>query len=222
MNAVEALDDTGWSTSAELIAEDPRLRLDAPSDERRLRKKPARPGSFAFTLFPMKPAKEVEFEVLGKESATNLSKDDPWVALIAKLMDTAFVIPGTRIRFGLDPLIGLLPGLGDTASAMISGALIFQSARHGLPKVVLARMALNVLVNASVGAIPVLGDFFSVWFRSNALNYALLQKHAGTGRPSTRPDWIFVGALLAVLIAGLGLLFFGAAMLVGAMFRGHR
>lgn len=122
--------------------------------------------------------------------------DDPFIALISQLLDSAFTIPGTKIRFGFDPLIGLIPGIGDTATAVTSLLLIWKSARHGLPRIVLARMALNVLINAALGAIPVVGDAFSIFFRSNTLNYELFRKHAGTRGTSTRPDWLFVGALL--------------------------
>src|SRR3954469_13104411 len=122
--------------------------------------------------------------------------DDPFLALMSRLLDNAFVIPGTKIRFGFDPLIGLIPGIGDTATALTSLLLIWKSAQHGLPRIVLARMALNVLINAALGAIPGIGDMFSVFFRSNALNYELFRKHAGTRSASTRPDWLFVGALI--------------------------
>ena len=71
---------------------------------------------------------------------------DPFLAFVARLMDTAFTIPGTNIRFGLDPVIGLIPGIGDCVATLISTLLILQSARYRLPKIVLTRMALNVLL----------------------------------------------------------------------------
>ena len=136
--------------------------------------------------------------------------EDPFLALMAKLLDTAFVIPGTKIRFGFDPLIGLIPGIGDTATALTSLLLIWKSAQHGLPRIVLARMALNVLINAALGAIPGIGDLFSVFFRSNALNYELFRKHAFTSGASTRPDWFFVGALLFGTVLALVTVFIAA------------
>ena len=111
-------------------------------------------------------------------------------------MDEAFVIPGTNIRFGLDPVIGLLPGLGGTASAMVSLALIAMSARLRVPKVVLARMAANVVINAGLDALPVVGDVLTIFFRSNTRNHELLRKHAGTAQPASRGDWLFLYALL--------------------------
>src|SRR5215203_2338041 len=89
--------------------------------------------------------------------------DDPFIALVSRLMDSAFVIPGTKIRFGLDPLIGLWPGIGDGASALTSIVLLLKSARYGVPRIVLARMALNVVLNGTVGALPIVGDAFSFW-----------------------------------------------------------
>jgi hypothetical protein len=153
-------------------------------------------------------AREIEVEIIppgGKvppprasaEPGQAAGVDDPFLALMSQLLDSAFTIPGTKIRFGFDPLIGLIPfGVGDTAAALTSLLLIWKSARHGLPRIVLARMALNVLINAAIGGIPILGDLFSVFFRSNAMNYDLFRKHAGTRSVSTRPDWLFVSALI--------------------------
>jgi hypothetical protein len=129
--------------------------------------------------------------------------DDPFIALVARLMDNAFTIPGTRLRFGLDPIIGLVAGYGDAATALTSLLLLWRSARYDVPKIVLAQMALNIVLNSTVGAIPLAGDAFSFWFKSNDRNYALLQKHAGTGA-STRSSWLFVllllGGVAAVLV----------------------
>ena len=165
-----------------------------------------------------KPAREVEFEVLGKEQPELDSKDDPFIALIAQLMDSAFVIPGTKIRFGLDPIIGLIPALGATATSFVSLAMIALSARRGVPKVVLARMAANVLINAAIDSVPLLGDVGSIFFRSNARNYELLRKHAGAARTSTKGDWIFLGALLAGVLAIIGLMLVGSFVLLRALF----
>jgi hypothetical protein len=157
---------------------------------------------------------EVEFEVVGKETPRG-AKDgpgptvDPFIALMARLMDDIFVIPGTGIRFGLDPLIGLLPAFGATASAAVSLVLIALSARRGVPKIVLARMATNVLINTALDSVPVVGDALSIFYRSNARNYELLQKHAGTARTSTRGDWVFLGALLLAVVAVVALMIIG-------------
>ena len=155
-----------------------------------------------------KPAKEVEFEVLGKDAPKN---QDPFIALVTRLMDEMFVIPGTKIRFGLDPLIGLIPGIGASASAVVSLVLIALCSRKGVPRIVLGRMGVNVLINAALDAVPVVGDALSVFYRSNSKNYELLQKHAGTAKHSTRGDWMF----LLVLFGGISLILI--MMVVGAI-----
>jgi hypothetical protein len=114
-------------------------------------------------------------------------------------MDNLLRLPGTNLRFGLDPLIGLLPGLGDTSSAIISAFALVAAARRGVPKIFLVRMALNILINEAVGIIPVVGDAFSFWFKSNARNYELLKRQTATPRRSTKSDWIFVWLVLAAL-----------------------
>ena len=126
--------------------------------------------------------------------------DEDALAGLARLMDDAFVIPGTNIRFGLDPLIGLIPGFGDMIGALISSALLLHGARIGVPKIVLMRMAVNVFINAAIGAIPVAGDVFSVAFKSNVRNLALLQRHRGLGRKSNATDWLIVVGLIAGLL----------------------
>lgn len=146
-------------------------------------------------------AREIEIDEVLPKGARISAKDDPLIAFLARLMDDQFVIPGTTIRFGLDPLLGLLPGWGDSATSLVSALLILKSARAGVPKIVIARMALNVLLNAAIGAIPGLGDAFSFWFKSNAKNYALHQKHAGTARPPAFRDRLFVALILGGLIA---------------------
>jgi hypothetical protein len=170
-----------------------------------------------------KPAREVEFEVLGKEQPRGFGgtpNDDPFIALIARLMDDIFIIPGTNIRFGLDPIIGLLPALGATASSFVSLFLIAMSARRGVPKIVLTRMAANVLINAAIDSVPIIGDVGSIFFRSNTRNYDLLRKHAGAPRVSTRSDWLFVGALFLGVLLVIGLMIAGSVALLRLMLQG--
>jgi hypothetical protein len=114
------------------------------------------------------------------------------------------------MRVGIDPLIGLIPGIGDTGAAMVSALALIQAARQGVPKIILGRMSVNILLNELIGIVPVFGDVFSFWFKSNARNHELIKQHArsgGFGRKATRGDWMFVcGVLLAlVLIVGTGL-----------------
>jgi hypothetical protein len=171
------------------------------------------------------PAREVEFEVLGKDAprgAKGTAGDDPFIALIARLMDDMFVIPGTKIRFGLDPLIGLLPVLGASASSLVSLVLIALSARRGVPKVILARMAVNVLANAAIDSVPLVGDVLSVFYRSNNRNYELLRKHVGVSRASTAGDWLFLAALFAGVLVVISLMIAGSIMFWRLMFPAAR
>ena len=100
---------------------------------------------------------------------------DPWLERLEFWLDRAFRIPGTDIRFGLDAILGLVPGVGDTASAAISAALIVAGWRMGVRRRVLAEMAWNVAVDWLIGSIPILGDVFDVAHRANTKNLRLLR-----------------------------------------------
>ena len=141
--------------------------------------------------------KTIEVEVLPPEKKAGKNEEvDSILGLVTRIMDTIFRVPGTKFRFGVNPLIGFIPVIGDQIDAAISTAVLFRSVRYRLPKIVLARMALNVLLNALFQGIPVVGDLFTFFFKANRQNYELLRKHAGTGKPVTRGDWIFVGAII--------------------------
>jgi Domain of unknown function (DUF4112) len=96
---------------------------------------------------------------------------------LAKLMDGAFVIPGTNIRMGLDGIIGLVPVAGDMISGLISTYMIWEARQLGAPRWLIARMVANTLLDTTIGAIPLLGDAFDVMFRANMKNMALLRRH---------------------------------------------
>ena len=128
---------------------------------------------------------------------------------LAELLDQRFTIPGTSIRIGLDPIIGLIPGVGDTLANLAGSAILLVGAQFRLPKVVLLRMALNVALNTLIGAIPVGGDLFSIWFRSNVRNARLLERYATRhGEKAAPADWLFV----ITVIAGLLLLLVGVVV----------
>lgn len=107
------------------------------------------------------------------------------VQRIARLMDSSMSIPGTPIRFGLDSALGLIPGIGDIGTAAISGWIMLQAHQSGLPKRRLARMAANIAVDLTIGAIPLLGDLFDVYWKSNLRNARLLEEHLKTKIEST-------------------------------------
>ena len=145
-----------------------------------------------------------EWEILPPEDqsrsqrrSASLESRFRWLALI---MDDFLRVPGTKFRFGLDPIIGLLPGIGDVTSAIVSAIAFVHAARSGVPKILLARMAMNILINELVGIIPGLGDAFSFWFKSNVRNYELLRGYSAAPARSRRGDWIFVIAVLTLLL----------------------
>jgi len=118
----------------------------------------------------------------------------------ARIFDSAFRIPGTGITFGLDPIIGLIPGIGDLSSPIFSLFIIWHAAKLRVPKVVIARMVLNALIDSGVGAIPVLGDLFDFAWKASAWNLALLERHAMPDTPARRGDYLFVIACIAAVI----------------------
>lgn len=130
------------------------------------------------------------------------------VAALAKLMDNQFAIPGTNIRFGLDSIIGLIPGAGDIAGLGISGYMLLIMARNGASGFVMARMVLNVLIDTLFGSIPILGDIFDMAFKSNIKNLRLMQQHYQEGR-HRGSAWKIVLPVMLVLIIVIGAIVYG-------------
>jgi Domain of unknown function (DUF4112) len=119
---------------------------------------------------------------------------------LSKLLDSAIVIPGTKQRIGLDPILGLIPGGGDTVSAALSGYIIIEAARMGLPREALLQMVLNLAIDTVAGSVPVLGDVFDVFSKANLRNMQIVESHAQIPLHSTKPDRLFIGLLIVGLI----------------------
>ena len=148
--------------------------------------------------------KLIDFELLPPESkAEGGAQAVP--RIIALLMDDLFRVPGTSRRFGLNPVLDLIPAIGDASAAVVSAITLFVAARNRVPKVVITRMGLNILINALIGIIPGVGEVFAFWFRPSHRNYELLKKHTpavtGSGSPSTKSDTVFVFAIIAVILS---------------------
>ncbi|MGO4573866.1 DUF4112 domain-containing protein [Microvirga sp. 2TAF3] len=108
------------------------------------------------------------------------------VTLVAKLLDSAFFIPGLNRRIGLDAVIGIVPGIGDAVSAALASYIIWEARRLGLPRWKIARMIGNVAIDTALGAIPLAGDVFDVFFKSNMRNLRIIHEHLGVARRSPR------------------------------------
>ena len=119
---------------------------------------------------------------------------------VSRLLDSAFEVPGTSYRIGLDPILGLLPGLGDLVSPIFTIGLLWQARDLGIPRVVQLRMLFNVALDSLLGVVPVVGDLFDFAWKSNDMNLALLERHAYEERSGSARDWLFVSALIAVLV----------------------
>jgi Domain of unknown function (DUF4112) len=131
---------------------------------------------------------------------------------ISRALDSAVGIPGTGYRFGLDALIGLVPGVGDAVGAIFSGYIVIQAAKLGASRSVITRMIANVAVDTIVGEIPLLGDLFDVAWKANTKNLALLEEHLH------RPSRAKAGSRVVVFLLGLGLfVLFAAAIALGVV-----
>ena len=116
--------------------------------------------------------------------------------LLAKILDTTVKIPGTGIYLGLDPLLGLIPGIGDVLANLIGTVILILAARLHVPRIVITRMSLNLLINGTVGAIPIVGDLFSIWFRSHARNAELLRRAAAQPNRETQQARLYVTGII--------------------------
>lgn len=121
--------------------------------------------------------------------------------LLAKVLDTTVKIPGTPFYLGLDPLLGLIPGIGDMLANLIGAFILVLAARLQVPQVVIARMSLNLLINGAVGAVPIIGDLFSVWFRSHARNAELLRRAAAQPYRETQQARFYVAGIIGGTVA---------------------
>ena len=119
-------------------------------------------------------------------------------------MDDMFRVPVLGWRFGLDALIGLIPGLGDTATSLVSFYILAASVRYRVPKITLLRMGLNIGIDYAVGSLPVVGDLLDAWWKSNHKNLDLLKQRATVSADEARSgrasDWLFVGGIIIGLV----------------------
>lgn len=150
---------------------------------------------------------EVVRSAQGAEHPSRYSKAEVEQSLeqLSRWMDGLFRIPGTGWRFGLDALVGLIPGVGDTVTALASFYILAAGVRYRVPKVTLLRMGFNIGLDYVFGAIPVVGDLFDVAWKSNQKNVELLRQRATVSAAEAKQgrtsDWIFVGVIILILLA---------------------
>jgi hypothetical protein len=143
---------------------------------------------------------------------------EPQLELLAYWMDTAFRVPGLGIRFGFDAIIGLIPGLGDLITSLISLYILAAARRYGVPRPTLMRMAFNIGVDSVVGSIPLLGDAFDVYWKANVMNVALLRRHVlatpEEQRSARRKDTLFIACLIIGLLVVMAAIAAGFYLLI--------
>jgi hypothetical protein len=149
----------------------------------------ARSGTAALTFSTL-------IHVPGSSTRTHVTLG--WLRTWAVLLDTRFRIPGTQIRFGIDPLLALIPGIGDLTSPVFATLLIVQGLHQRVPKIILVRMLGNALLDALIGVVPIAGPVGDIFWKANVRNLALLERHARPGLKPARSDYLFVFAIVAV------------------------
>lgn len=150
-------------------------------------------------------ARRVSGDVVGESRSERFAAFERRYAAVSRVLDELVPIPGTNQRVGLDPVIGLIPGIGDAVSAAVGFWLIAEATRFRIPTVVLVRMVLNTVVDLAVGAIPFLGDIFDVVSKSNRRNLDLFRRYASDPGASTTSHRLFLGGLVLVFVGVLWL-----------------
>ncbi len=142
---------------------------------------------------------------------------------MSHVLDKAIAIPGSNIRVGLDPILGLLPGGGDVVTGLLSVYIVFEAAKMGLPAPTLGRMGFNILLDVLSGTVPILGDLFDVGWKANSQNVALIEKHMAAPTPSRAADKAFsilvIIGLVALVIGMAALSVWVVTQLAALLFR---
>lgn len=146
-------------------------------------------------------------KVLGRTMMPSQVEIERELETVAQLMDNRFRIPVIGWRFGLNAIIDLIPGIGDTATSLVAIYVLTAAVRYRVPKVTMLRMALNIVIYFVIGLIPWLGDIFGAWWKPNLRNLALLRSRATVSAAQAThgktSDWIFVSVVIAVILAML-------------------
>ena len=151
----------------------------------------------------MKAYKREDFQFQG-QLANHPAEVEQSLERLGWLMDDLVRVPVLGWRFGLDALLGLIPGVGDTATSLVSFYILASAVRYRVPKITLLRMGLNIGIDYILGSLPLVGDLFDAAWKSNQMNVELLRKRATVSAPEARKgrtsDWLFVGLIIVLLI----------------------
>lgn len=169
----------------------------------------------------MRAYKAEKFELVEGASGpkTRTVEIDQSLERLSWLMDDLIRVPIIGWRFGLDAIVGLIPGFGDTATSLASFYILASAVRYRVPKVTLLRMGTNIGIDYVLGSLPLVGDFFDAWWKSNQRNVALLRKRAVVSASEARQgrlsDWLFVGVIILLLVGmAAGAAFISVSLLI--------
>ena len=140
-----------------------------------------------------------------------------WVETVSRLMDSQFRIPGTEFRFGLDPILGLFPLVGDLSTFAVSGALVLTMAKHGVSRNVVIRMVVNIILDLIIGSIPLIGWLFDFSFKANTRNVKLLRRHYHEGKYQGTGNG-FLAMVIIIMLLVLVLVVYGLWKLLDWMY----
>lgn len=136
---------------------------------------------------------------------------------LAWLLDNSIKIPGTSWKIGLDGILGLIPGVGDLAAGGLSTYILYQAVKLKVPKVILARMALNILLESVIGVIPVVGDLFDFLFKANQRNVNLMRKYVLNPKDTAQQSTLTIISIIVALLIVMGFMVWGMFALVAAI-----
>jgi hypothetical protein len=152
----------------------------------------------------------VHGDVVGLSRAERFTAAERRIGRVTHVLDELVSVPGTSIKVGLDPVIGVIPIAGDALAALVGVWVILEASRFGIPRVVLGRMVANLVVDLGIGAIPLIGDAYDLFFRSNSRNLDLFRRHALDPGASTRGEQAF---FVGLVVLAIGLLWLAATVI---------
>lgn len=155
--------------------------------------------------------------VVGRSRSERFHSAERRIGRVTRALDELVEVPGTSIRIGLDPLVGLIPVVGDAIGAVVGIWVIAEAARFGIPRIVLGRMVVNLLLDLGIGAIPLLGDVYDVAMRSNSRNLALFRQHALDPEAPIRGHQAFFAGLVLAVVGIVWLLIVALGALLDAL-----